>query len=289
MKLTPLAVFAYRRPGHLRRLMESLAACDRCNEVNPVFFCDGACSGEDLKGVEQTRREAAEWQRRLGGRVVLRDKNIGLAQSVISGVSELCDKDGRVIVVEDDLVVGRMFLAHHLDALETYEHNREVWQVSGFSFRMEPVQEDSCYFLPIISTWGWSTWKRAWDLFDPGSITSATVRMDVETRARFDIGHAFPYSKMLCDSLQGRNDSWGIRWNWRVFLSDGMVLYPPKSLVHNAGFDGSGSHCNRRSTDWQLSACEVLGAGPTATSSFPMPCRIEPDQWLRLRTVLASL
>jgi hypothetical protein len=269
--------------------MASLVACDRFREVIPVIFCDGARTQKDLREIEKTRLEAGEWQRRLGGRVVLRDKNIGLAQSVISGVSELCDQYGRVIVVEDDLVLGRNFLVHHLGALAAYEHVQEVWQISGFSFRMEPVDEGCCYFLPIISTWGWSTWKRAWDLFDPASITSEAIGMNAETRARFDIDHAFPYSKMLSDSLHGRNDSWGIRWNWRVFRAGGMVLYPPKSLVHNAGFDGSGSHCNDRSTGWQLSEREVLMASPRGTARFPAPCRVEPEQWFRLRNVLASI
>jgi len=269
--------------------MESLVACDRFKDVDIVIFCDGARTYKDTKAVEQTRLEAVEWRHRLGGRVIMRDKNIGLAQSVISGVSELCNEHGRVIVVEDDLVVGRHFLVHHLKALETYENTREVWQISGFSFRMEPVKEGSCYFLPIISTWGWSTWKRAWDLFDPTAITSATVSMGAKTIARFNIDNAFPYSKMLQDALQGRNDSWGIKWNWRVFVAGGMVLYPPKSLVHNAGFDGSGSHCNHRNTAWQLSEREVLGPSQTPPLSFPAACRIEPSQWSHLRDVLASI
>lgn len=288
MNSVPLAVFAYRRSDHLRRLMQSLVVCDRLDDVNLVIFCDGARARSEIREVEKTRIEAAEWQRRLGGRVVLREKNIGLAQSVIAGVSELCDQAGRAIVVEDDLVLGHKFLAYHLNALETYEHTPEVWQISGFSFRMEPTADGACYFLPIISTWGWSTWKRAWNLFDPISITRKNTSMNAETRGRFDVDHAFPYSKMLSECLLGRNDSWGIRWNWRVFQAGGIVLYPPQSMVHNAGFDGSGSHCNKSNTGWQLSVREVLEKNP-ASARFPTKCLVEPSQWLRLRTVLASL
>ncbi len=125
--------------------------------------------------------------------------------------------------------------------------------------------------------------------FDPASFTSEAIRMDVATRARFDIDHAFSCSKMLTDSLHGRNYSWGIRWNWRVFRAGGMVLYPPKkSLVHNAGFDGSGSFFNERGTGWQLSKREVLKASAMGTVRSPVPCRVEPEPWLRLCNVLAS-
>jgi len=286
---TPVAVFCYRRPNHLRRLMKSLALCDRVNEVEPVIFCDGARDADDAAAVEQTRQEAGGWQQKLGGRVVLQNQNLGLAKSVISGVSELCSQAGRVIVVEDDLVLGRQFLDHHLASLDEYESARDVWQVSGFAFRLEPAVPNMCYFFPIISTWGWSTWKRAWDLFDPASITVEAAAMDGEERARFNIDGAYPYSDMLADSLNGRNDSWGIRWNWRVFQNNGLVLYPPVSLAHNAGFDGSGSHCNERRTAWQLSEKEVLEHMPVSRPSFPSLRQVEPIQRSRLHALLSSM
>jgi len=286
---TPVAIFCYKRPDHLKRLLKSLSGCTRLGEIEPVFFCDGARSSEDKRAVEKNRCEAQKWQRRLGGQLIMQDQNQGLARSIISGASSLCRQFGRVIVVEDDLVLGREFLNYHLSALDYYAESPCVWQISGFAFRMEPLARDESYFLPIISTWGWSTWERAWEQFDCPSITRDSVAMNDEERQRFDIDGAFPYSQMLADSLEGKNDSWGIRWNWRVFQHNGIVVYPPMSLAYNAGYDGSGSHCNSRETSWQPSEKEVLNHRPLQMPVFPVPSAVDPVQRTRLHALLAGM
>lgn len=47
---------------------------------------------------------------------------------------------------------------------------------------------------------------------------------------------------MLEKQMAGKVDSWGIRWSWAVFRNSGLTLMPPRSLVTNAGMDGSGTH-----------------------------------------------
>jgi hypothetical protein len=54
---------------------------------------------------------------------------------------------------------------------------------------------------------------------------------------------------MLEAQLEGKVDSWAILWNLSVFMNDGLVLYPGKSLVENKGFDGSGIHCRGEAPD----------------------------------------
>lgn len=68
---------------------------------------------------------------------------------------------------------------------------------------------------------------------------------DSEIRKRFDLDGAYPFSQMLDGRIQGNNQSWGILWYWSVFKNNGLVVYPPVSLVDNNGFDGSGTHCGR--------------------------------------------
>jgi len=286
---TPLAIFCYKRPDHLSRLLKSLSTCQRLGEIEPVYFCDGPKDPDDGKAVEKTRRVAKKWQQRLGGRLVIQERNQGMAKSIIAGASELCAEFGRVIVVEDDLVLSGEFLNYHLSALGHYEQMPDVWQISGFAFRIAPVLPDQSYFLPIISTWGWSTWDRAWCQFNCPSITRESITMDDASRRRFDIDGAFPYSQMLNDSLEGKNDSWGIRWNWRVFRHDGLVLFPPMSLAYNAGYDGSGSHCHSRETSWQPSEKEVLAHRFSRMPGFPPPTAVDPEQRARLHALLSGM
>ena len=62
---------------------------------------------------------------------------------------------------------------------------------------------------------------------------------------RFNMLGVYPYEKMLKDQIQGRNDSWAIRWYATALINDKLSLHPGRSLVYNTGMDGSGSHCDQ--------------------------------------------
>ena len=47
---------------------------------------------------------------------------------------------------------------------------------------------------------------------------------------------------MLSDQLRREFGAWDIRWYYTVFARGGLVLFPPRTLVINIGFDGSGTH-----------------------------------------------
>jgi hypothetical protein len=48
---------------------------------------------------------------------------------------------------------------------------------------------------------------------------------------------------MLRRQIEGKNNSWAIRWNASLFLKDILSLNVGRSLVQNEGFDGSGTNC----------------------------------------------
>ena len=96
------------------------------------------------------------------------DENLGLDPSVIAGVSDTLDKFGRAIVVEDDLELNSAFLTYMNHALDHYAYDERVFQISGYMFDVPELSAThSALFLPFTVSWGWATWKRAWDQFDP--------------------------------------------------------------------------------------------------------------------------
>jgi len=238
----PIAVFAYRRPEHLRRTLDSLMQC-RGFAGSPVFvFCDGPKNDAERDVVQATRDVARAM---LGDRADYRfsDINRGLSVSVISGVEEVLKEHDRVIVVEDDLLLDDRFLNFMNEALDTYVGTESVFQVSGYMFAVPELRAtSSAIFLPFTVSWGWATWKRAWDRFDPVATGWETLKTDRRLRHRFNLDGAYDYATMLIRQMAGLRDSWAVRWYWTVFKANGLVLFPPTSLVRNTGFDGSGSH-----------------------------------------------
>ena len=244
-RLAPIALFVYKRPDHVQRTIRALQACDGFAD-SPVFvFCDGTAREHD-RGPVQAARQAAKSLLADRATFFESDSNRGLASSVINGVGRLCESFGRVIVVEDDLVVAPGFLAFMNQALERYVKVEHVIHVTGYMFPVPELRDRrEALFLPFISSWGWATWAHAWRRFDANALGWDRLEADRALRKRFDLDGSFDYYYMLRLQLAGRIDSWAIRWYWSVFKHDGLSLFPPRSYVQNTGFDGSGTHGSR--------------------------------------------
>lgn len=246
MTPAPIALFVYNRPVHTRRAIETLQRDELSGESDLFIFSDGPKGPGTIDAV----REVRNFLRGIAGfksiTIVERERNLGLAASVIDGVTRLCDEFGRVIVLEDDLIVSPHFLEYMNTALDRYGNDERVMQVSGHMFPVEIPAKTDAVFLPIVTSWGWATWKRAWLHFDPAAVTGyKKISCDPALLAKFDLGNSYDFSGMLEQQLRGEIDSWAIRWYQSVFLRSGITLFPRKTLVENTGFDGSGTHCAR--------------------------------------------
>lgn len=243
LKTTPIAIFTFDRADHVQRLFESLMANERLDECDVVIYCDGVRSESQRAGVVASRAVVREWAGRLHARVVEQPVNKGLAKSIVAGVTELCRDYGRVIVLEDDLVISSDFLDFMLTGLDRYQDDLKVLQVSGHMFPVNRKASTDAVFLPYSTTWGWATWDRAWRIFNWEEPAAIKRLQDPAVRRLFDLNDAYPFSRMLDVRLAGENESWGILWYWAVFNEGGLVLHPRVSLVRNEGFDGTGTHC----------------------------------------------
>ena len=203
-------------------------------------FCDGAKRKKDIPLVRETRELIRSYELD-NATIIEREENMGLANSIITGVTELCNKYGRVIVVEDDLYLSPYFLKYMNTALDTYEEYDEVMHISGYMFPVRGQLPDT-FFYRATSCWGWGTWKRAWDKFEPDAHTLLAGFKNRKKRREFDIQGSMKYYRMLILQAIGMSDSWAIRWYASVFLNNGLCLHPGKSLVNNIGHDDSGVH-----------------------------------------------
>lgn len=277
MSNAPIALFTFKRPEHTRRTLESLAQNAEFFESALFVYCDGARNEGEAVLVEQTRKLVRDWPH-PNKTIVERDRNWGLANSVIEGVTQLCEQFGRVIVVEDDLVVSPIFLNYLNAALVRYADEPKVMQVSGYMFPIEIGGSNEAHLLPITSTWGWATWNRAWKNFGVAESEIAKLFADSNRKHAFDLDGSYPYTRRLNQQLNGKSDSWGIRWYLSVFSADGLVVYPPETLVHNIGHDGSGTHCKVESG--QDNTAIIFGKGHV---SFPVNICISNDSYNKVK------
>lgn len=240
--LAPIVLFVYNRPDHTRRTLAALAANPLAAESDLIIYADGPKKLEHAETVGQARDVARGATGFKSVRLIERGENFGLARSIITGVSDVCAEHGRVIVVEDDLVVAPEFLTFLNAGLDRYAEEARVLQISGYAYPAHDRSTADCFLLPMISCWGWATWARAWEKFDPEMTALSRLESDPAARRRFNIDDAYDYYGMASQQRLGKIDSWGIRWQLSLFANDGLVLYPRESLVYNAGVDASGTH-----------------------------------------------
>jgi len=237
----PIALFVYARMDHTKRTIEALRGNSLAGASDLVIFSDAPRRPEMAPAVEDVRNYIRTLDGFKSVTIIERASNLGLAASIIAGVSSLCETHGRVIVVEDDLVTSKYFLSYMNDALDCYADAPQVAAISGFHPPFD-VKFTETFFQRDAECLGWATWRRAWTRFNPDGEQLLSELRRRQLLGMFDQGGTYPYARMLEDQIAGRNDSWAVRWRASVILEGMLSLYPPHSLVRNIGLDGSGTH-----------------------------------------------
>ncbi|QRR03399.1 hypothetical protein [Dyadobacter sandarakinus] len=242
----PVLVFVYRRPQQTLQTLEALSRNMLASESVLYIYADGPGNVQDdaeKKGIEEVRRVIRKEKWCAEVNIIESKTNKGLATSIIDGVTEQVGRHGKVIVLEDDLVTSRGFLRYANDALDKYQFEEKVMQISGYQFPIDDQEEGQSLFMDLTTSWGWATWKRAWEKFDKTASGYEQLKSDRGLASKFDINGTYPYSDMLIDQMEKTNiNSWAIRWWWSVFVNQGITLFPDKSLVKNIGFGPEASH-----------------------------------------------
>ncbi|MDB5155296.1 MAG: hypothetical protein JWR50_3 [Mucilaginibacter sp.] len=242
-KLAPIALFVYNRPDHTRRTLASLQKNVLASELRLFIFSDGPKTDADMEKVNEVRDLANEVTGFKSVKLIARKENRGLANSIISGVTQLVDEFGKVIVFEDDLISSPYTLEYFNEALTRYENDEPVMHIGAYMYGLNDKTLPDAFFYRIATSWGWATWARAWKNFEP-DIDKLIGQFDKKKIHDFSVEGTMNFWKQIQEFKAGKNNSWAIRWYASIFLKGGLVLHPSRSLVHNIGHDGTGVHSN---------------------------------------------
>lgn len=248
MQLAPIVLFTYNRPWHTKQVLDALALNGEAKESVLYIYCDGAkenASQENIDKIQELRLLVKKEHRFKEVIVKEQEKNKGLANSIIDGVTEVVNKYGSIIVLEDDIVPSKGFLKYMNTALDIYLTEDKVGCIHAWNYFLDTNNyKSSTFFLKGADCWGWATWKRGWDEFNQnGSILLNNITSS-KSEYEFNRRGTHEFVNMLKDQIEGKNDSWAIRWHASLFLNNKYCLQPTQSIVKNIGFDNSGVHCS---------------------------------------------
>lgn len=242
--VAPIALFAFNRPEHLRRTLAALADNQLAKDSHLVVFADGPRDEGDLAQIAQTREIIKSISGFKSVETVLSEVNRGLAMSIIQGVTQLMQAYGKVIVLEDDLVVSGNFLTFMNDCLDFYAKDERIFSISGYNYpiSLPPGYPHDVFMSSRFASWGWASWQNRWQYADwevrdfPDFIRSSTQRRAFSATGEDLVDR-------LIDQKLKRNSSWAVRWNYAHFKHQKYCLRPCQSKIQNIGHDGSGVHC----------------------------------------------
>lgn len=241
----PIVVFVYNRLQCTIKTLEALGKNILAEESELFIFSDAAKTKEDIEKVRAVREYIAEYRKQCRFAKVTEyyaERNKGLANSVIDGVTKIITQYGRAIVLEDDCVPTEDFLKYINEALDFYKSNLNIWSISGYAYEFDSLKDypHDIYMAWRGCSWGWATWEDRWKQVDWNVQDYKKFRFSIKKRLKFMRG-GNDLPTMLKAQMNGKIDSWAVRWYYMQSKLDKYTVYPKLSRINNIGFD-SGVH-----------------------------------------------
>jgi len=276
----PIALFVYNRPTHTERMLKFLKQNELSAESRLFIFSDGPKTAADEENVKEVREILKNTDGFKSVEIIERKTNMGLADSIIAGVSKLVKDYGQVIVFEDDLITSPHTLTYFNDALIRYRKEEKVMHIGAYMYHLKDNTLPESFFYRAATSWGWATWDRAWKHFNP-DIDNLMAQFDAKKRTQFSIDHTMNFWKQMQDFKRGKNNSWAIRWYASIFLQGGLTLNPAQSLVNNIGHDGTGVHSG-------INDIYNVIINPKPITVFPREISENREAYLAIRQFLST-
>jgi hypothetical protein len=279
---TGIALFVYNRPEHTKKVLDGL----KRNGIEKLYiFADGPKNQEHLSAVKEVGSiiELIEW---CQTEVINSDYNKGLANSIIDGVNYIFEKHERVIVLEDDCVPSNDYIFFMESCFDKYADDNEVMNVTGYCL---PVIRPFNYHYDIYFTyrscsWGWGTWKRAWEYFscDVSVLTEIKNNPLLSDKIKNAGRDLIPI--LECNHKK-KLDIWAAFWAIAIIKNSGICINPVISKIQNIGFDGTGVHCHTADNRFDVE----LSNGNPKSIDFPPKINIEDYFVVTQRTFFGNI
>ncbi|MBA5248174.1 MAG: glycosyltransferase [Gammaproteobacteria bacterium] len=239
---SPIVLFVYNRPWHTRRTIEALQKNELALNSVLFIYSDEAKDEDAREGVDEVRAYIDTIEGFKKVTVIERDKNWGLANSIIDGVTRVVSEYGRVIVLEDDIVTSPYFLKFMNEALDFYQNKSKVWHVSGWNCAIETDGLEDVFLWRLMNCWGWATWADRWEYYEK-NVEKTIQEFSQQEIKQFNLDGVEDFWIQVIQNKQGRINTWAIFWYATIFKQQGLCLNPVQTFVENIGCDGSGEHC----------------------------------------------
>lgn len=173
------------------------------------------------------------------------DDNHGCGRAPFLGIDWFFKNVEEGIILEDDCLPHHSFFTFCQELLEKYRHEPKVMMISGDNFQNGVKRgENSYYFSRYNHTWGWASWRRAWQFYD----------FDMKVFSNFKEKNIIEniWSKKTVQNYwlnifknaykNNNKDFWDHQWTFAIWNQDGVACLPNVNLISNIGFGIEATH-----------------------------------------------
>ena len=240
---TPVVLIIFRRPEKTQKLLNII------REIQPkqLFVIADAPRSHKLGEAEKCEKtraiiETIDWDCQVYKNYS--EQNLGSFKRIPTGLNWVFSQVEEAIILEDDCLPEKTFFPFCEELLEHYRHDQRVMTISGNNFQFgRQTTSDSYYFSRYSHSWGWATWRRAWQYFDMNMTHWPRVKEQQLLNFILEDRRTRQYWENI---FQGVFDNqivaWDYRWTFACWLQNALTILPSRNLVSNIGFDEDASH-----------------------------------------------
>lgn len=266
---TPIVFIFFNRPNHIT---EATSILKKIKPEKIYLVADGPRNKKEAPLVRKTRKLVEKnitWSPEIIK--IYSSKNMGLRNRIVSGLNQVFEKEEKAIILEDDCIANPSFFKFCDQLLKKYKNNRHIGSIAGTNFLFNKKNPSSSYyFSKYPHSWGWATWKRAWNLFDNEMSGWKQVWNDHSHTSLF---LKWYWYLIFSTVSKLKIDSWAYRWTYSCWKHKLLTVIPQQNLVKNVGFNS-----NATNTKFKSSVLSMK----TSSLNFPLkhPEKIKQNSFL---------
>lgn len=253
---TPVLFIVYNRLDTVRKTFSQI------RKVKPqklYIACDGFQRDKenDKEKVEAVRRwviDAVDWECQVKTR--FSEENQGCKYGPANAISWIFEDEEEAIILEDDIAADESFFWYCQEMLQKYRYDTRIMVVSGQKGVWDFPVEGDYFFTSTILTWGWATWRRAWEFFDIEIKKWPYFKSMGLLKNVYGKDAAISLSDNLDAVYSGKLDAWDYAWLLACVSNMGLAIQPGRNLIENIGYGEDATHTVGGAADFHVSALQ---------------------------------
>jgi hypothetical protein len=258
----PVVIFAFNRPDALKQLITSLSRVNNLDRFHYFLFLDGPRNTTDVPWILASKQAFDDFKA-LNKTVIESKRNLGLHQSIKTGLNRIFEIYRFAIVLEDDLECDRTLLDWFVQQDQIRADSGDIGALCGYLPIVLKSENNPILKIKRFHSWGWATWSDVWNNVNFTQENLARLAMDDKFRKRlFEISPDL--LPMMVAQLSGTISSWAIKFIASGVVSDHSYVFPGKSLVTNNGVNEMATHTHQ--SPEHIGVIEIRKSNPRTLS-----------------------